>query len=215
MRFISSLSHIASILVCLIWPILLQAQRITIGIEAGAPITRTFDTGFIYKGTFLPATDHYTVGPALDLHLVGSFHLFMNALYQPYSFQQSYYLGTPADSKTTGSLWQVPVLLRYRILRGPLHPFVSLGPSFQLAANITQRYQSLLDSAPSITHPSPSRRVVAGVAAGAGVELSIRRLHLLPEIRYTRWGAENYDFSQTSHVGTNLNQLQLLVGLAF
>jgi hypothetical protein len=201
--------------VCLLWPILLQAQRFILGIEAGAPLTRTFDTGFIYKGTFLPATAHYTLGPALDLHLIGPFHLSMNALYQPFSFQQSYYLGTPADAKTTGSLWQFPILLRYRILRGPVHPFLSLGPAFQLAGNITQRYQSLLDPGPLITHPLPNRRVIAGIAAGAGIELSIWRLHVLPEIRYTRWGAENYDFTQTNHVGTNLNQFQLLVGLAF
>ena len=47
------------------------------------------------------------------------------------------------------------------------------------------------------------------------MQFSIGRLRISPELRYTRWGVENFDFTQTNHVGTKLNQFQVLVAVMF
>ncbi len=109
---------------------------------------------------------------------------------------------------------QFPVLLRYRILEGPIHPYITAGPSVQMATNITET-DTIINSMPVVSHPPPERRAVAGVAAGAGLGFSFGRLHISPEIRYTRWAAENFDFTQSNHVGTKLNQVQILVAVMF
>jgi hypothetical protein len=193
----------------------LYAQRISIGAEAGVPLTESFDTGFIYRGTFVPATSRYTVGPALELRLNGRFSAEFSALYQPFSFQESGIIGVPSSRKTTGGLWQFPVLLRYSFFEGPIRPFVAVGPSFQAAAKITASDMTVVDPTPVISHPEPTRRAIAGVAAGGGLQFSIGRLRISPELRYTRWGVENFDFTQTNHVGTKLNQFQVLVAVMF
>jgi len=192
----------------------LHAQRFSLGIEAGVPVTESFDTGFIYRGGFVPTTTRYVVGPAIEGRLGGRFAAEFNALYQPFSFQQSTIIVTPSSWKTTGSLWQFPVLLRYRILEGPIHPYVTAGPSVQIATNITET-NTIINAMPVVSHPPPERRAVAGVAAGAGLGFSFGRLHISPEIRYTRWAAENFDFTQSNHVGTKLNQVQILVAFMF
>jgi hypothetical protein len=192
----------------------LHAQRFSLGVEAGVPVTDSFDTGFIYRGSFVPSTTRYAVGPAFGVRLGGRFAAEFNALYQPFSFRQSNMIITPSSSKTTGNLWQFPLLLRCRILEGPIHPYVTAGPSVQIATNITET-NTIINSMPIVNHPPPERRAVAGVAAGAGLEFSLGRLHISPEIRYTRWAAENFDFSESNHVGTKLNQVQILVAVMF
>ena len=193
----------------------LHAQRISVGAEAGVPVTGSFDTGFIYRGSFDPTTTRYVVGPAAAVSLGNRFAAELSALYQPFSFGQSTIIGTPASWKTSGSLWQFPLLLKYRILEGPITPFVTAGPSLQLVTNITERFITVTDPTPVVSHPQPDRRAVAGFTAGAGLGFSLGRLHISPEVRYTRWSAENFNFTQTNHVGTNLNQVQLLVAFMF
>jgi hypothetical protein len=193
----------------------LHAQRISLGVEAGVPVTESFDKGFIYRGAFDPTTTRYTVGPPIEVRLGSRFAVAFDALYQPFSFRQSNIIGTPSSWKTTGALWQFPVLLRYHILEGPIQPFIAAGPSFQVVTNITQSYMTVIDQTATISHPQPEQRAIAGFAAGGGLGFSIWRLHISPELRYTRWAAENFDFTQTNHVGTKLNQIQLLVAVMF
>jgi hypothetical protein len=194
----------------------IHAQPVSLGVEAGVPVTGSFDTGFIYRGAFAPATTRYAVGPAFEVRLGGGrFAAEFNALYQPFSFRQSNVIGTPSSSKTTGNLWQFPVLLKYRILEGPIQPYITAGPSVQIATNITETSTTILNTTPVVSHPQPERRAIVGFVAGAGLGFSLGRLRISPEIRYTRWAAENFDFTQSNHVGTKLNQLQLLVGVMF
>ena len=182
----------------------IHAQPVSLGIEAGVPVTESFDTGFIYRGAFRLSRC------ALEAVFAAEF----SALYQPFSFRQSNVIGTPSSSKITGNLWQFPVLLKWRILEGPIEPYITAGPSVQIAANITET-SIIINAPPVVSHPSPERRAVAGVAAGAGLGFSLGRLHISPEIRYTRWAAEKFDFTQSNHVGTNLNQVQILVAVMF
>jgi|SRR5579859_6339449 len=194
---------------------LCHAQRISVGAEAGVPVTESFDTGFIYRGSFDPTTVRYVVGPAVGVSLGHRFAAEVSALYQPFSFRQSNIMGTPSSWKTAGNFWQFPLLLKYRLLEGPIAPYITAGPSLQLATNITQSFITIIDPTPVVSHPQPDRRVIAGFTAGAGLGFSLGHLRISPEVRYTRWAAENFNFTQTNHVGTNLNQVQILVAFMF
>jgi hypothetical protein len=192
-----------------------HAQRISVGVEAGVPATESFDTGFIYRGSFDPTTTRYVVGPAVGVSLRSRLAAEINALFQPFSFRQSNIIGTPSSWKTTGNLWQFPLLLKYHLLEGPIAPYITAGPSLQLATNITESFITVIDPTPVVSHPQPDRRVIAGFTAGGGLGFSLGRLRISPELRYTRWAAENFNFTQTNHVGTTLNQVQLLVAFMF
>ncbi len=194
---------------------LCHAQRISVGIDAGVPATESFDTGFILRGSFVPTTTRYVVGPAFGVSLGSRFAADVSALFQPFSFRQSNAIGIISSSKTTGNLWQFPLLLRYRLLEGPIAPYITAGPSFQLVTNITESSITILTPATVVSHPPPDRRVIAGFAAGAGLGFSLGPLRISPEVRYTRWAAENFNFTESNHIGTNLNQVQLLVVFMF
>jgi hypothetical protein len=190
------------------------AQAVTVGVIAAVPLTDTFDTGFIYRGTFAPKTVRYQVGPAVDFRFFGSFRGEIDALYQPFSFSQSFLSGTPTLSRTSGSLWQFPVVLKYRIPTPALKLFVEAGASVQIAANIIQRGEVIiLQPTPFVYHPDPTSRAVPGIVVGGGVDFRLGHFLLSPQMRYTRWISENFDFTQTDHVGSHLNEIQVLFSI--
>jgi hypothetical protein len=57
--------------------------------------------------------------------------------------------------------------------------------------------------------------VVAGFVAGGGLELRIGRIHVSPEVRYTRWFSQNFTNSGYEYgiLQSNQNQAEFLVGV--
>jgi hypothetical protein len=55
-------------------------------------------------------------------------------------------------------------------------------------------------------------RTVAGFVTGAGVDIHLLFLDLSPEIRYTRWGAQQF-VSPYGGLSSNQNQLEFLLGI--
>src|SRR5438034_11613368 len=51
----------------------IHARPVSLGVEAGVPVTESFDTGFIYRGAFVPTTTRYVVGPAFEVRLGSHF----------------------------------------------------------------------------------------------------------------------------------------------
>ena len=193
------------------------AQRISVGVTGGIPVTNTFDIGFIHAGSFDPKTVRYTVGPAAEFHLHGPLRLEVNALYQPFSFNLDTEFIVPSYSHTSGSLWQFPALVELSLPLRRWHPFVETGPSFQVATGITRSTRQIVQTVPFADHPDPTRRAVAGIVAGGGFDFRLRHLTISPQVRYTYWIAENFDFteSSSSHAGSHLNQVQVLLSLRF
>jgi hypothetical protein len=190
------------------------AQAVTVGVIGAVPLTDTFDTGFIYRGTFAPKTVRYQLGPAVDFRLPGTFRGEIDALYQLFSFNESFFSTTPTQSRTSGNLWQFPAVLKYRIPTPVLKPFVEGGMSVQIATNITQTGETTYPQpTPFVYHPDPTSRAVAGIVLGGGVDLRVGHFIISPQVRYTRWIWENFDFSQSDHVGSHLNQIQVLLSI--
>lgn len=88
--------------------------------------------------------------------------------------------------------WELPAPAKYRFPVRGLEPFIALGPSFRLRQ--------------SLTSVSPY-----GIAAGAGVDIHMRRLQIAPAIPYTHWGQEK----APAFGAAVRNQIEFLVGFSF
>jgi hypothetical protein len=77
--------------------------------------------------------------------------------------------GTSGSSGSTVSVWEIPVMAKYRFAgrfrTAAWKPLVEAGPAFRQGSYLPH----------------------FGVAAGAGVERRVGALKLAPEVRYTRW----------------------------
>jgi hypothetical protein len=97
----------------------------------------------------------------------------------------------------SASSWEFPLLLKHRILPGPIKPYFDAGVSFSRLSDI---------KVSSLQHLSNF-----GVVVGGGVELKLLSLRMGPEIRYTGWWFHNFD----GQVQSNRNQLEVLFGIGF
>ena len=105
----------------------------------------------------------------------------------------------------------MPLLLKHHF-RGSLHPYADVGVSLRRVRGRTNFTNGVFQSTQEpleLVH-----RWVTGFAAGAGSDLRIGPVHALPEIRYTRWGKENFS-SASGVLGSNLNAVDLLIGVTF
>lgn len=49
---------------------------------------------------------------------------------------------------------------------------------------------------------------------GGGLDVHVIRIHIMPEIRYTRWGSTQVN-DQVALVQSNLNQAEFMLGITF
>jgi hypothetical protein len=170
------------------------AQPVVAGIKLGAPFTDVFDVQALPTASplvpFSADARRFIVGPYVELRLPFRMAIEVDALYRTFEFR------TANISSSTNS-WEFPVILKHKLLRGPVRPYFGAGVSFS-------RLQEIPNF--SINHLSNY-----GVVAEAGVELHILFLNIAPEIRYNGWGFRNFD----GLVQSNRNQVAFLVGIGF
>jgi len=188
-------------------PIKTPAQEFNFGVVGGAALSDDFrsETSVatslpgsltVYTTTHSNSKD-YVVGGMFELGLPARFSVELDGLYRPMNFttSTSSVLGGVSPSNTVVT-WEFPVLLKYRFQIPKASPFLELGPSFRTAGNLNDT--------------SPSNH---GVAAGAGIGTSFRKIGISAEGRYTRWSAD-----QVSHPyepRTNPDQVEFLTGWSF
>jgi len=119
------------------------------------------------------------VGPVLEVALVNHLSAEVDAVYKPYRNRIATTIqgGAPIQpfTFTTSRTWQFPVLAKYRLAVGGVHPFVEAGPSFRIGSQYLSNH---------------------GVTAGAGVEMRWRALHIAPGLRYTHWAGPVFGGAQ-------------------
>jgi hypothetical protein len=179
------------------------AQPISVGIRGGIPFTGAFSdvtttsAGSAFVRQF-SGSNQYLIGPMVEVHLPLGFAIEADALYHPLDLTQEINNGTSTFRNSTNfNSWDFPVLGKYHFLPLPLlKPYVEAGPSFRFTSSGLNNLSR------------------AGFAIGAGVEIKLLRLRLEPELRYVRWGS---DANRINGVlsGSNVNQAQFLVGVAF
>lgn len=172
------------------------AQPFGAGLKVGVPLT---DAVSIIGGATQDdnaTTNRYVIGPYGEVRLPGGFSVEVDALYRSFS----YFQGIPSANGASGSngMWEFPVMAKYKLLKGPLRPYVEGG---LLLSHLT-------GSDFDVTHAANY-----GVTLGAGLEIKALALRLSPEIRYD--GFVFHDFTSNSFVQSNRNQVLFLVGIGF
>jgi len=190
------------------------AQTIAFGIKVGVPITEPFvlndQASDLNNYTF--STQRYTFGPTVEVSLPYHFSFEGNALYKRLRYI-SYPFGFDSfQASTTAGSWEFPLLIK-RYFNVGFHPYSSAGLSIRhIAGGSTNFTNGEFQSTGEPLEIVSSTTI--GFAASGGVDLRKGPIHIQPEIRYTRWGKENFD-SSNGVLGSNLNSVDVLIGVVF
>lgn len=168
---------------------LAAAQPFGLGVKLGTTLNNAISAASTFS---VPDDHHFIVGPYFELRLPLHLGLEIDALHE-----SSLYGGVGNG----GSTWQFPVLAKYKLLKGPVKPYVEGGIAF---SHITD-----LKDIPDLNHASNF-----GVVLGAGVEIKLLAPRISAEIRYNGWAFKNLQ-SPTGLFESNQNQVAILVGLGF
>jgi opacity protein-like surface antigen len=174
-----------------------QAQPVGFGLKAGAPLTDVLSVNPSGALQYVTSTNRFTIGPFVEFRLPGNLAIEVDALYKSFDYQRV----IPSNTGQSASSWEFPVLGKYRLLGGPIRPYIEGGVAFSRITNIPD----VLELA---------RRNNYGVVFGAGVELKVGPLRIAPELRYNGWTRRNFD-APLGTLQSNRNQASVLVGISF
>jgi hypothetical protein len=144
-------------------------------------------------------------------------------------------------SHNTANRWQYPLLLQYTLKARRVKSFIEAGPSFSLITNPSNTRVTVLangfvtpvqyfTSTTTSTHVRElAHSTVPGAATGAGLDFRAGRLHVRPEIRYTRWmksqfSAQSENQFEDTHreipimvpsLSSKRDQFDFLIGITF
>lgn len=198
--------------------------QISVGIKAGVPVTDAFETATVPAVSYFSEAKRYTVGPTIELHLRHRVSIEVDALYKRFDYRSlsSSLLGAVTSAKTESNSWEFPLLVKYRFKGKPLvHPFLDAGVSFHHVSGLTHFTSTIITATPSVvtgqTSPSELKNAFnGGFVIGGGIDLKALVVHIQPELRYTRWGSDNFEATTSpSALSTNRNQVEFLVGFNF
>jgi opacity protein-like surface antigen len=191
------------------------AQLFSYGVKAGVPLNNFLDAARSQHFAFNANTNRYIVGPTAELHLPFGLGVEVDILYRHFDYNGS---GTLVDvitnSRTTGNAWEFPLLAKYRIPTKIVHPYVDAGVAWDtlsgLTEAITRNSITTSTSSPAELNTTATR----GLVLGAGLSAKLPMVHVSPEIRFTRWGAQHF-IDPNGLLHSNLNQGEFLLGITF
>ena len=172
---------------------LAAGQPVSAGLKFGVPLTDAIAVQSPNPFDYTASTNRWTLGPFVEVRLPANFGLELDALYRSYNFCSS------LNSASVGE-WDFPLLAKYRLLKGPVRPYLDGGLVFNhlSVAEVTE-----------LNH-----RTSFGPALGAGVDIHAVFLHISPEIRYEGFTLHNIT-APLSVLQSNRNQAVVLVGVSF
>jgi hypothetical protein len=188
-------------------------QSVSFGVVGGVPLVDALNNGGASASV---GTRRWTAGPTVEFPLPAGFVAGVDALYRFYD------IALPVIEYDSVRNWSVPVYLKHRVPRAPLHLFVAAGAvagHFATNDSLTTRLIScgLVCTITSTLTVTRSSAWAGGAMLATGIELHAGWLKIAPELRYTRWA--NGPFSSTGGflasgaALSNPNQFELLVSL--
>ena len=200
-----------------------QTQVLSFGLKGGIPLTNAV------AGNFGGASEarRYTVGPMMELRLPASLAFEADALYKRTGYRASQSdSGITIRGQARAHSWEFPMLLKYYLPWLAARPFVGGGYTIRRFSKVEGTAQisgTLSSGTPIETRFSVPRSTVLhndpthGMAAGLGLRLITQRLHLSPEIRYTRWTGRPFDDQGPRGfvLQSTQNQVEVLLGVSF
>jgi opacity protein-like surface antigen len=197
----------------------LCAQLFSLGVKAGLPLTDFIDTVSSSHASVNTVTNRYVVGPTAELHLPFGLGVEVDVLYRHFNYNSTANLVDAISSvRATASDWEFPLLVKKRFGVGPILPFVDAGVNFNKVSGLSRTVSILAPNLIGSTSSSELKNdFTAGFTLGAGVQLNLLLLKITPEIRYTRWGNQQFNgiFPAGGSLTSNQNQAEFLVGFSF
>lgn len=194
------------------------AQPVSFGVKFGVPVTDALETFQGNQAAYVSNTHRYLVGPTVQLNLPFRFSIEVDALYRRLGYEYNQFAGpgSPTSTRTVANSWEFPVLGKYAIWGGPARPFIDAGANFRHISGVDQIRNGI--SALNIpVNPVPefNKDNDIGFVFGGGVEFKLGHVRITPELRYTRWGSENFRDPVAALLRTNKNQGDFILGLTF
>ena len=168
---------------------------------------------------FNSTTNRYIVGPTAELHLPFGLGVEFDILYRRFDYQGSGTLaGIVTSSSATGNAWEFPLLAKYRLPTKMVHPYVDAGVAWDTLSGLTQTITNTVTNHTTTTTTSTPAELnttaTRGFVMGAGLSVKVLVIHVSPEIRFTRWGAQHF-IDPNGLLHSNLNQGEFLLGITF
>jgi hypothetical protein len=186
-------------------------QPFSAGIRGGVPLTDFFSTVQSQNFSFSPSTSRYIIGPTAELHFPFGLGIEVDALYRHMSYTGAgVFQGVSAAAKFNSGNWEFPALLKYRFAAKIVRPYLDAGIAWDTLSGVSQSVaQSVSNGTPTVVNKNST----AGFVVGGGVDLHFV-VHIMPEIRYTRWGSTQI-IDPTTLLKSNQNQAEFLLGITF
>jgi opacity protein-like surface antigen len=191
------------------------AQLFSYGVRAGMPLNNFLDAAKSQQFAFNSATNRYIVGPTAELHLPFGLGVEFDILYRRFNYNGSGTLaGVVTSSSTTSSDWEFPLLAKYRFPMKIVHPYVDAGVSWDKLSGLTQAITKNSITSTTSNPAELNTTATRGFVMGAGLSVKVLVIHVSPEIRFTRWGAQHF-IDPNGLLHSNANQGEFLVGITF
>ena len=200
------------------------AQQFAIGVKGGVRITD--DT----SGSLSSESQRYTIGPTVEVRLPLGLGVEFDALYQRFGFTG--YSGSCCGASITrerASSWEFPIIGKYRLPMFRVHPFLGVGyaPRTVHGTDVSSGYflSGITTNPPASVYTTFTNRrfdtqypVTHGVVVSGGVDGSVGRLRISPEVRYLHWNRPFLD--QLGGDGSFMfqskqDELQVLLGISW
>lgn len=194
------------------------------GFKVGVPITdmlnagNTSEFGDTVNGSpFSAAVPRYEFGVSTEFHLTSRFRFEVDGIYKRGGFDSALPFGNTggvAYRPTTFNNWEIPGLFKTNVTVGHWRPFIDFGASLRHISTLSQWTYAPGLVSPGFTDNSialHNRNSVGGVA-GIGMTFKKGPFELSPEVRYTRWANEAFQYPGLK---TSLNQGDFLLGISF
>jgi hypothetical protein len=193
------------------------AQPFGAGFKVGVPLNDAFE---LTSSQNLPVSlknKSYIVGPQFELRLPAGFSVELDALYTSFKINS---VGSVATSLLGASFdtdsWEFPLMLKKKFggadaVAASVKPFVDIGASFRRLGDVGEIGRFITSTGTN----TGADRNSTGFVIGGGVEIRALFIRISPEIRFTRWGTDNFREGLANVLKTNRNQGQFLVGISF
>jgi hypothetical protein len=167
------------------------AQPVGAGIKLGVPFTDAYNA--VTTEGFTLSAQRFVWGAYGEVRLPAQMAIEVDVLHQSLNLLNS-------------SQWEFPVVVKHKMLPGPIKPYFEGGIAFSSLSGAQQLI---------VNHNENF-----GIVVGGGVEIHLLNLKLSPEIRYDGWLFRNFNtVSQPAPgapaVQSNRNQVAFLVGFGF
>lgn len=195
-------------------------QSISLGVKAGGRLTDDLSS----RSSATSESKRYTAGPMVEFGLPLGLSLEVDALYQRQGYRSRYgsFMGA-SFSRVSANAWEVPVVLKYRLGKSVVKPYIVAGVSPRMMSGVSDDLSGYtMDGVTGAiiyvhSHGTTNWSNSVGAVFGGGLQFGFGSLRLAPELRYTRWN--NVARSEVNSYGYELhstqNQVDLLLGISW